>query len=50
MKKTDTNTPIDTIPDGVWESSRPVPDKNKKSTASESTDLQKNGYPDGQDR
>ena len=45
MKITDKKKPINTIPKGVWESSRPVPDKDKSSTATDSTDLQGNGYP-----
>ncbi len=45
MKMTDKKKPVDTIPKGVWESSRPVPDTDKKSTASAATDLQGNGYP-----
>lgn len=34
----------DTIPKGVWESTRPDHDKNK-SKCSVTTDLQGNGYP-----
>ncbi len=44
MKTTDKKKPINTIPEGVWESSRPTP-KNKKKTTTPSTDLQGNGYP-----
>ena len=45
MKFTDKDKPIKTIPKGVWESSRPDYDKEKSSSATESTDLQGNGYP-----
>ena len=45
MKVTDKNKTVPTIPKGVWESSRPVPDKEKSSPATETTDLQGNGYP-----
>ena len=50
MKITDKKKPVDTIPKGVWESSRPVPDKKKSSSATETTDLQGNGYPQKQSR
>lgn len=50
MKITDKKKPIHTVPKGVWESSRPVPDKDKTSSATESTDLQKNGYPEQQSK
>lgn len=42
MKISDKNKPVDTIPNGVWESSKPKTDKDKKSIT---TDLQENGYP-----
>ena len=45
MKITKKKKPIKTIPDGVWESSRPVSDKGKTNTATNSTDIQGNGYP-----
>lgn len=45
MKVTDKNISIPTIPKGVWESTRPVPDKEKTTSASATTDLQGNGYP-----
>ncbi|MBD5465078.1 MAG: hypothetical protein HDR22_04570 [Lachnospiraceae bacterium] len=45
MKITDKKKPIDTIPKGVWESSRPVRDKKKNNTATPSADQQGNGYP-----
>ncbi len=45
MKITDKKKPVDTIPQGVWESSRPEPNKTKNDTLTASTDLQGNGYP-----
>jgi len=42
MKVTDKKKPVNTIPKGVWESSRPENEKNKNSIT---TDLQGNGYP-----
>ena len=45
MKKVDKNKPVKTIPDGIWESSHPVSNKDKSNTLTESTDLQGNGYP-----
>lgn len=42
MKVSDKNKTVNTIPKGVWESSRPENDKNKSSIT---TDLQGNGYP-----
>ncbi len=45
MKITDKKKPISTIPNGVWESSKPVDNDNKNSALSASTDLQGNGYP-----
>lgn len=45
MKITDKKKPVRTIPNGVWESSRPAPNKKNQNTASETTDLQGNGYP-----
>lgn len=45
MKITDKKKPVHTIPNGVWESSRPAQKKENKSSASETTDLQGNGYP-----
>lgn len=50
MKITDKKKAINTIPKGVWESSRPVPDKDRTSTATETTDLQENGYPTEQSK
>lgn len=45
MKFTDKDKPIKAIPKGVWESSRPDSDKEKSNAATESADLQGNGYP-----
>ena len=49
MKITDKKKPIQTVPKGVWESTRPQEDqadKNRENPAlSLSTDLQGNGYP-----
>lgn len=45
MKFTEKDKPIKTMPKGVWESSRPDSDKEKSGSATESTDLQGNGYP-----
>lgn len=45
MKFTDKDKPIKTIPKGVWESSRPDSEKKKSDSATETTDLQGNGYP-----
>lgn len=45
MKATDKNKSIPTIPKGVWESTRPASDKEKSTAATETTDLQGNGYP-----
>lgn len=47
MKSDKSDKPIDTIPKGVWESSRPRNDKNK-SKCTVTTDLQGNGYPEKQ--
>ena len=44
MKITDKKKPVNTIPAGVWESSRPNQNK-KKTVFSSSTDMQGNGYP-----
>ena len=44
MKITEKKKPVNTVPKGVWESSRPEPDK-KKTTVTPVTDLQGNGYP-----
>ena len=50
MKITDKKKPVKTIPQGVWESSRPDPHKEKSGAATESTDLQGNGYPQEQNK
>lgn len=50
MKITDKKKPVSTIPQGVWESSRPDPHKEKSGAATESTDLQGNGYPKEQNK
>ena len=50
MKITDKNKPVSTIPKGVWESSRPAPDKDKGNPSAKSTDLQGNGYPQKQSK
>lgn len=44
MKKTEKKKPVDTIPKGVWESSRPEK-SNHDTKTTPSTDLQGNGYP-----
>ncbi|MBQ3665337.1 MAG: hypothetical protein II919_04440 [Lachnospiraceae bacterium] len=54
MKITKKKKPVKTIPNGVWEASRPESDNTndashsnqKKGTFSPSTDLQGNGYPE----
>ncbi len=45
MKKAEKKKPVHTIPDGVWESTRPASGRDNRSPASETTDLQGNGYP-----
>ncbi len=49
MKITDKKKPVQTIPKGVWESSRPDSYKNTGSQqerpVNKTTDLQGNGYP-----
>ena len=50
MKITDKKKTVKTIPDGVWESSRPISGKNKSDSAVKSTDIQENGYPKKQSR
>lgn len=42
MKKTEKKEPIKTIPKGVWESTTPYKQSEKKEIT---TDLQENGYP-----
>lgn len=41
MKETEKKKPVKTLPEGIWESSKPV----KKQVKTPSTDLQGNGYP-----
>ena len=50
MKITDKKKAVKTIPDGVWESSRPASDKNKSDSTAQSTDIHGNGYPKKQSR
>lgn len=45
MKITDKKKPVNTTPQGVWESSKPVRDKEQNNSLTASTDLQGNGYP-----
>ncbi len=45
MKTSDKKKPVRTIPDGVWESSRPSQKNKIKSNPTATTDLQGNGYP-----
>lgn len=46
MKLTDKKKPINTMPEGIWESSNPAKNKpEKKGASSVTTDLQGNGYP-----
>lgn len=47
MKITESNMPVKTIPQGVWESSRPDNNKDKenKKSPTKTNDLQGNGYP-----
>lgn len=44
MKITDKKKPVDTVPKGVWEASRPVTDK-QPDTSTPVSDLQGNCYP-----
>lgn len=50
MKITDKKKPVNTIPKGVWEASKPIPHDSSKKTATPSADLQGNGYPVKQSR
>lgn len=46
MKMTDKKKPINTMPEGIWESTNPAKNKpKKKGSCSVTTDLQGNGYP-----
>lgn len=47
-KATNKTKSTDTIPEGVWEATRPV--KKDKSKCSVTTDLQGNGYPKKQSK
>ncbi len=46
MKKSEKKEPVNPIPEGVWESTRPVSGSRKSTPASSTTDLQGNGYPE----
>lgn len=50
MKINDKKKPVNTIPKGVWESSRPEKDKEQTSSSTQTTDLQGNGYPGKQSK
>lgn len=50
MKMTNKKKPVKTIPDGIWESSRPASSKNKSDSTAKSTDIQGNGYPKKQSK
>ncbi len=45
MKAVDYKKPVSTIPEGVWESSRPNGKSNQDQQCTQTTDLQGNGYP-----
>lgn len=45
MKTSEKKKPVKTIPDGVWESSRPSQKDKRKDNPTVVTDLQGNGYP-----
>lgn len=45
MKNTDKKQPVNTIPKGVWESSRPNQKEDKSEHPDAAVDLQGNGYP-----
>ncbi len=45
-RRTEKKRPIPTMPEGIWESSRPIQEKQEAETVcTETTDLQGNGYP-----
>lgn len=44
MKITEKKKPVSTVPKGVWESSRPLQEKEEENR-SPSVDMQENGYP-----
>lgn len=45
MKEAEYKKPVSTIPQGVWESSRPEGKTDKDQKCTQTTDLQGNGYP-----
>ncbi len=45
MKAAEYKKPISTIPEGVWESSRPNGKAEQDQQCTQTTDLQGNGYP-----
>lgn len=45
MKAVEYKKPVNTIPEGVWESSRPKEKTNQDQQCTQTTDLQGNGYP-----
>lgn len=45
MKITEKKKPVQTMPKGVWEASRPDTDGVPETTSTKTTDLQGNGYP-----
>ncbi len=45
MKAAEYKKPINTIPKGVWESSRPNGKTDQEQQCTQTTDLQGNGYP-----
>lgn len=50
MKEAEKDQPVNTIPNGVWESSRPENSQEDKNKCTITTDLQGNGYPAKQGR
>ncbi|MGN0438573.1 MAG: hypothetical protein ACI4F4_08635 [Lachnospiraceae bacterium] len=45
MKNTEKKKPVETMPKGIWEASRPDEDDVAKNVSTTTTDLQGNGYP-----
>lgn len=45
MKAVEYKKPVSTIPEGVWESSRPKGKNDQDQQCTQTTDLQGNGYP-----
>ncbi|MDE6712466.1 MAG: hypothetical protein K2K20_01870 [Lachnospiraceae bacterium] len=45
MKSVEYKKPVSTIPEGVWESSRPKEKTDQDQQCTQTTDLQGNGYP-----